>query len=135
MAAFIFVAASWQGPPANPKDRSVLLESDGNYWFLYRYFEGANLNHESELIDLYGGGEIDGYQLHRLETELRSALEDVGRKPEHWRVLTGWNEEPTIENEIWRDVGRDRMVQLINQLVWLVEFAKERRLKLICSGD
>jgi hypothetical protein len=135
MAACIFVADNWHASPANPGERGVILENDGYYWFLYRYFEGANLNHQSELIDLYGGDEIDGYQLHRLETELRTALEDVCRKPERWRVLTGWRNEAAIENEVWHEVERDKMVLLIQALLWLVEFAKDRHLKLICSGD
>jgi hypothetical protein len=71
MAALIYVAdASNLANPSSAAE-SVMLESDGIYWFLYRYFEGANLNHASELIDLYGGGTIEGYQLHRLRTELR----------------------------------------------------------------
>ena len=135
MAAFIFVADNWRAASASPRDRNVLLESDGYYFFLNRYFEGANLDHHEELIDLYGGREIEGYQLHRLETELITALEDVGRKPESWRVLTGWNIKPALENEIWREVERDRMIDLIEQLLWLTEFAKQHRLKLICSGD
>ncbi|HEV3383907.1 MAG TPA: hypothetical protein VG097_03780 [Gemmata sp.] len=137
MAAFIFVGENWESDSANPKDRSILLEDDGYYWFLYRYFEGAKLyhQHQSELVDLYGGGEIDGYQLHRLETELKSALEAVGHKPEQWRMLTGWNGEVAIENEIWKDVEKDKMILLIQRLLWLIEFAKERSLKLIVSGD
>jgi len=100
--------------PANPPDRSVLLGADGYCFFLYRYFEGANLDHRSELIDLYG---------------------DVSTKPERWLVLTGRNEHPALENEIWREVQREKMIQLIRQITWLIEFAKERKLKLICSGD
>jgi hypothetical protein len=136
MAAYIFVAESWREHPANPQERSVLLESDGYYWFLYRYFEGANIAHKSELIDLYGGGEIIGYQLHRLETELKSAEADVARKPDRWKVLVGWNgPEVAIETESWSEVERSKMTELVQRLLWLVDFAKESKLKLICSGD
>jgi len=141
MAAQIFVAKNEKSAAANPEGSSVLLEANGYYWFLYRYFGGANLDRSSELVDLYGDSEIDGYQLHRLETELSAALEDVSHKPERWRVLTGWDlrssakKEPAVENETWREVERERMVHLIRQLLWLIEFAKEQRLKLICSGD
>jgi hypothetical protein len=136
MAAFIFVAESWKAHPANPQERSVLLESNGYYWFLYRYFEGANVTHKSELIDLYDGGEITGYQLHRLETELRTAAEDVARKPDRWQVLIGWNgAEAAMDTENWSEVQRDKMSELIQRLLWLIDYAKDRKLKLICSGD
>jgi hypothetical protein len=135
--AVIYVAEDRQTTAVkNPEDRSVILEADGYYWFLYRYFEGANLNRRSgELIGLYDDAEIDGYQLYRLECELKSAAEDIRCKPERWRVLTGWNERPTPENEIWCEVERDKMIRLIEELLWLTEFARGGALKLICSGD
>lgn len=136
MAADIYVSEKWGANAVNPKERTVLLGSDGYYWFLYRYFEGANLNRQSELIDLYGEAEITGYQLHRLETELRTALEDVARKPERWQVLCGWNgTEIKLESENWVEVEREKMLALIQRLLWLIEFAKESNLKLICFGD
>jgi hypothetical protein len=134
--AVIYVAESSQtAVAANPQDRSVSLGADGYYWFLYRYFEGANLDRRSELINLYDDSEIDGYQLHRLEVELESAAENVRSKPDRWGVLTGWNARPALANEIWREVERDEMTRLIQKLLWLVEFARDRNLKLICSGD
>ena len=120
---------------ANPEDRTVSFKADGYYWFLYRYFAGANLDRRTELIDLYGDAEINGYQLHRLRVELESALTDVAQKQDRWLVLTGWNERPAIENEIWREVDRGEMVDLIQRLLWLINFAREQKLNLICFGD
>ena len=135
MAADLFVAESWKAPHANPDERAVAFEDDGYYCHLYRYFEGANLDRRHELIDLYGGGPIDGYQLDRLEDELRAALEDASHRAQTWRVLTGWNEHPARENEIWKEVEKQKLIDLIHSMLWLINFAKERNLKLICYGD
>jgi hypothetical protein len=89
MAAYIFTAPSWRSKPVHLNDKSVLFDDDGYYWHLYRYFEGANLDKREELVDLYGGREIDGYQLDRLEDELVAALRDTATKPNQWHVLTG----------------------------------------------
>ncbi len=97
--------------------------------------EGANLDKCEELVDLYGGAEIDGYQLDRLQDELRAASQDAQAKPEQWRVLTGWEESQGRDNEIWRDVEKSKLLATIDQLLWLIDFAKERHLKLIVSGD
>ena len=69
--------------PANPPERSVWLDSNGCYWYLYRYFEGAKVQRTEELIDLYGSAEIDGYELDRLEDELIAARR---RKPQTQRM-------------------------------------------------
>jgi hypothetical protein len=136
MAATIYVADNWRArAPANPQEHSVLLDDDGYYWHLYRFFEGANLDRREELIDLYGGREIDGYQLDRLEDELNSALQDATRRPEKWHVLTGWHDHPSRQNEILREIDRGTLVELIRKLLWLVAFARETKLKVICSGD
>jgi hypothetical protein len=135
MAADIFVAESWKAARANPSAKALVFEDDGYYWHLYRYFEGANLDRRHELIDLYGGGEIIGYQLDRLEDELNSALADASCKPAEWRVLTGWNERPARENEIWREVERETLIEMIHRMLWLIKFAREKNLQLFCSGD
>ena len=88
-----------------------------------------------ELIDLYGGAEIDGHELDRLEDELISAREDANRRPEEWKVLTGWNASPSRDNEIWRSVEKSEVLEIIGKLMWLVDFAKSNKLKLIVSGD
>jgi len=136
MAAEIYVAQSSNDyPPRNPPDRSVWMEDDGYYWHLYRFFEGANLDRRRELIDLYGDAEFSGYQLDRLEDELQVALKDAHQKPAKWSVLTGWSDHPSRENEIWREVDREKMLDLITQLLWLVSFAKDSSLQIICTGD
>jgi len=75
----------------------LLLNDDGYYWFLYRYFEAANLDRGAELIDLYGGAELAGYQLERLAEELQQALRDVEAGPAEWNGLgrlVGDGEDP-----------------------------------------
>jgi hypothetical protein len=113
-----------------------MLESDGVYWFLYRYFEAANLDRATELIDLYGGATIEGYQLHRLRTELEQARQDVQAKPQSWRVLLGWtSERRTVETEDWRTVQKGDVLRTIEQLLALTRCAESSDLKLVCSGD
>ncbi|GAG14635.1 unnamed protein product, partial [marine sediment metagenome] len=97
--------------------------------------EGANLDHHNELVDLYGGTEIDGYQLDRLEDEMKTALEDVKHKPDQWKILTGWNKCPARENEIWCVVDKMGIIEIIQRLLQLIAFARTRKLKLIVSGD
>jgi hypothetical protein len=116
---------------------SVVLEDDASYWFLYWYFEAANLSfRQSELIDLYNDSVIEGYQLHLPCSELEEAVADVAAKPERWKVRTGWEKgilDP--EHEIWREVDREELTLLIQQLLGLVTKAQLTGLKLVCSGD
>jgi hypothetical protein len=136
MAASIYVAGSWRdGAMAHPPELAVWLDDAGIYWFLYRYFEAANLDRSRELIDLYGSAELDGYQLDRLEVELRSARQDVQFKPDQWEVLTGWNDTPAQENEIWQTVHKYEVLDCIDRLLALIDLARTQRLKLIVSGD
>jgi hypothetical protein len=137
MAANIYVAENFRASCANPPERSVWLDDTACYWHLYRYFEGAKVKAQrtEELIDLYGGAEIDGYELDRLEDELIAARDDASHKPSEWKVLTGWNESPARENEIWRVVKKTELLEIIAKMMWLIDFARENKLKLIVSGD
>lgn len=135
MAADIYVAENCRATRANPPERAVWLDDTGCYWHLYRYFEGAKVQRTEELIDLYGGAEIDGYELDRLEDELIAAREDASHKPNEWKVLTGWNESPSRENEIWRVVKKTELLEIIAKMMWLIDFARKNKLKLIVSGD
>ena len=135
MAASIYVAENCRADRANPPERSVWLDDTGCYWHLYRYFEGAKVQRTEELIDLYGGAEIDGYELERLEDELIAARDDASHKPSEWKVLAGWNESPARENEIWRVVKKTELLEIIAKMMWLIHFARENKLKVIVSGD
>lgn len=114
----------------------VTFNDDGYYWFLYRYFESANLErHKGELIDLYDGGVIEGYQLHRLRTELEQAMQDVAHKPDSWQVLVGWQGgSVSAETEDWRKVEKLEVLDLINSLLALISSSSATR-KLVCDGD
>ncbi len=135
MAANIFVAENFDAARVNPSECSVWLDSTACYWHLYRYFEGAKVNRTEELIDLYGGAEIDGYELDRLEDELIAAREDANHKPDEWKVLSGWNHSPSRENEIWQVVNKSELLEIIGKMLWLIQCAREKKLKLIVSGD
>jgi hypothetical protein len=136
MAALIYLADPENGNKPSPVVPSILLDSGGEYWFLYRYFESANLDRRTELIDLYGGAVIEGYQLQRLQTELELALEDTKRKPESWHVLVGWSsDKPSIETEDWRPVTKSAMLSLIASLLEMVRYSATSGLKLMSSGD
>ena len=135
MAADIYVAESFRATRANPPERSVWLDDTACYWHLYRYFEGAKVQRTEELIDLYGGAEIDGYELDRLKDELIAAREDANYKSNEWKVLTGWNESPARENEIWRVVKKTELLEINAKMMWLIDYARMNKLKLIVSDD
>src|SRR5688572_10638153 len=114
MAALLYLADARNRDKPDPAVSAILLEDNAAYWYLYRYFEGANLDRRTELIDLYGGTVVEGYQLHRLQTELELALDDTERKPSSFDVLVGWsNEKPSVETERWQRVEKVEVLALI----------------------
>jgi len=136
MAAYIYIAKVDDLDVALSGHKTLLLESTSEYWFLYRYFESANLDHRHELIDLYGGGPIDGYQLIRLKEELKNALIDAEARPQKWKVLTGWDgEKPSSETEIWKEAEKDKVISIIESLNNMIDECKQNGLVLVCSGD
>lgn len=136
MAAALYLARPSEIQKPTDVVPPVVLDSNGYYWFLYRYFESANLEqHKGELIDLYGGGVIEGYQLHRLKCELEQALQDVQHRPETWKVLAGWTgTNVSVETEDWKIVEKPEMIRVITALLALVRGASDS-LKLVCDGD
>jgi hypothetical protein len=138
MAATLYLASAETLSRATDAASPLVLGDDsGCYWFLYRYFEAANLQrHKGELIDLYGGDSvIEGYQLHRLITELEQAFTDVQHKPDTWNVLVGWTGPAvSVETEDWRTVNRPEVLSTITSLLTLARGASSLR-KLVCSGD
>jgi len=135
MAAFNYLANSDLDKPI-PGTPTLLLDSSPEYWFLYRYFESANLDRRHELIDLYGGGVIAGYQLHRLRTELELALSDVENKPDAWNVLVGWDSEDiSKETETWRTVSKNKVRSIIQTLLDMIQYSETYGVKFITSGD
>jgi len=135
MSAFNYLANEDLDKPI-PGAPSLTLDSSPEYWFLYRYFESANLDRRHELIDLYGGGVIEGYQLHRLRTELELARSDVEAKPEQWSVLVGWTEESAlIETEDWRTVNKSEVNSIIQTLLDMIKYSEAHGAKFVTSGD
>ena len=135
MSAFNYLANEDLDRPI-PGAPSLTLDSSPEYWFLYRYFESANLDRRHELIDLYGGAVIDGYQLYRLRTELELARSDVEAKPDSWNVLVGWTAEPaSAETEDWRAVSRHKVAEIIQTLLDMIQYSEEHGVKFVTSGD
>lgn len=137
MAAEIVVAPSLSSVTRESLNNCVVLEGDGKYWFLYSYFQAANLPHkEHELIDLYSDSEISGYQLDRLIEKLSEARADTVNKPDRWEVVIGWNDSTiSKETELRSSVERVDMIVLIDRLLSLANEARERGLKLVSIGD
>jgi hypothetical protein len=134
MAADIWVGERWDVD--GPTGPTVHLDDNGYYWFLYRYFEAANIDRRDALIDLYGDAEIDGYQLARLKDELKLALTDVTHRRDVFRVLVGWKgDTKSRETEIRVEIERDKLLALIDQLLDLVRDARDRDLRLLVVGD
>jgi hypothetical protein len=107
------------------------------YWFLHRYFVHADLEPGSfSFLNLYEDTEIQGYQLHRLEAELRQASEDIRSKPPVFRVLMGWKgTEKTVESEDWQDVRTVDIEKALNEFLSLIVEAKRTSLSLWAIGD
>jgi hypothetical protein len=99
----------------------VPLWHDGYYWFLFRYFEAAKLQHGGDsLIDIYGKRELEGYLLVRFLREMERALDDVLHKPATWRVQTGWRGDAvSLEAERWEEVEKVEMLNLITGIIRL----------------
>ncbi len=111
------------------------FEDDGKYWFLNRYFEAANLDSTTPLMDLYGSVSIEGYQLDRLEDELKSVLLDVVGRPEQWPVLTGWSGKPSRSNEIWKTAEKHVVISATQQLLSMIQTARDTGVKIFGAGD
>lgn len=136
MAVFIYLASPEDLEKPIPDAPTLLLGSSPEYWFLYRYFEAANLDRRHELIDLYGGGPIEGYQLHRLRVELEQAQSDIEAKPEAWDVLVGWKGEvASRETEDWRSVDKSSVGAIVRGMLDMIQRAEEHNVKLVTSGD
>lgn len=136
MAAVLYIADSFEAPPI-PGCAQVLLGDSASYWFLYRYFEAAKLPlRKEELIDLYGGAEISGYQLDRLIDELELAASDVSVWASPRNVLLGWNSE-LVERKTERrqELKKEDALKVIGSILALAREAKAQGRKLISSGD
>lgn len=137
MAADIFAGKSVRDQEAIRSDSTIHFDdSSPYYWHLYRYFESARLpTTRGELIDLCGEREIDGYELARLREALAVARNDLTWRPESWEVVTSWDRNIAPETEIRRPVEKQRMLDLIDRLVSLIDHCQKSGLKLCFSGD
>jgi hypothetical protein len=92
------------------------------YWFLHRYFVQADLSPgDFSFLNPYEDTELQGYQLHRLKTELEIARLDLSGRSGSFRVLTGWlGEVRSLEAEDWKIVQVEELDQIISQLLELL---------------
>jgi hypothetical protein len=107
------------------------------YWLLHRYFVHTDLNPGGfDFMNMYEDTEINGYQLHRLKTELKEALRDLSARPSTFPVLTGWlGTEKTRGAEDWREVDREKAARVIESLLSLIDEAIKDGSRLFAIGD
>ena len=107
------------------------------YWFLHRYFVHADLEPGSySFLHPYEDTELNGYQLHRLSTELKQALVDLSAYPESFEVLVGWvGTKKTLESEEWRQVDKPDAYLTINRMLDLIVEAQKKEMSLWAIGD
>lgn len=131
----IYLAGDLQEARQQHSPPLLTLEFDAYYSFLHRYFENAQLDRRHEFIDPQAGAVLEGYQLDRLEDELRGALIDITRRPyETWNVLVGWNSRDIgRDSEVWQPVEKRKLAELIHNLLGLIMRARDTQLKLILS--
>ncbi len=79
---------------------------------------------------------MQGYQLHRLDSELRQALEDIRFKPSDFKVLIGWKgTEKSVDTEDWQDVQSNELEKVVKELLSLIDEAKRTSMSLWAIGD
>lgn len=107
------------------------------YWFLHRYFVQADLNPgDYSFLNCYEDTELQGYQLHRLKTELELARLDLSTRVGEVRVLTGWlGETKSLKAEDWKMAQTEELTQTVSQLLELVAEAQTQNKLLFAMGD
>lgn len=107
------------------------------YWFLHRYFVHADLESGSySFLNPYEDTEINGYQLHRLKTELVQVLVDISAYPETFKVLVGWaGNDKSLESEDWKVLERKVAETTTKELLDLIKEAQQKDLSLWAIGD
>ena len=107
------------------------------YWFLHRYFVQADLEPGNySFLNLYEDTEMNGYQLHRLKTELDQASIDISTYPETFKVLIGWyGTEKSLESEDWKEVEKKNAQATIKRFLNLIDVAEQKGWSLWAIGD
>ena len=107
------------------------------YWFLYRYFTLASLERgDFSFLNLWDDTELNGYQLHRLKSELQGALLDLSARPISFPVLVGWSGQvPCAEVEEWETVSRSQVECTVHALLELIDEAVRSGRTIFAVGD
>lgn len=107
------------------------------YWFLYRYFLLASLERDdSSFLNLWDDSELNGYQLHRLKSELQGALLDLSARPMSFPVLVGWSGQVRCtETEQWETVSRSQVERTIHKLLEMLTEAIHSGHSIFAMGD
>ena len=107
------------------------------YWFLHRYFVHADLEPGNySFLNPYEDTQLNGYQLHRLKTELEQALTDLSAYPGTFKVLVGWTgTRQSVESEDWKEVERESAETTIKAFLDLINEAAQKGWSLWAIGD
>lgn len=135
MAAFVYIASPDNLDNAIEGTPDILFEESAEYWFLYRYFESANLDPRNELVDLYGGATISDYQMERLLAELENAEHDAKTRDSEWPVLVGWDGTREQSTERWENASREKVLRQIDTLRTMISIARKGSYVIVSSGD
>ena len=114
------------------------MDNDGYYIFLYPLLESL-ANSSGKYIDLYGDATFKGDELVFLEVLIREAEQLISDKPEKWSVLIGTeyypNQKESKPKEIYGEVVKKKMVNLLNNMNSLIKEARETNNSIIFFGD
>jgi hypothetical protein len=114
-------------------------EDGGYYWYLYPVFTEI-VEKTGQMIDLYGDAEFRGEHLQELRRALEEARWDAEKQPDQWTVYVGTacmpNATPPMPPfEVYKDVERTKLIQLLDSLLALIDRATQNDRTLILIGD
>jgi hypothetical protein len=136
MACYVHLATSPISHSLTKGQPGFLVDDTPEYWFLYPYFETANMDTSTDLIDLYGGRQINKDQLIRLERELLRALSEINSCDEALLALVSWSgDRNAAVMGRWEIVKRDNLINLINSFLSIIADSKATGLSVVLSGD
>lgn len=108
-----------------------------SYAFFTRYFQDARLDwSDDNFLGYWGGTDLSGYQLVRLRQVLDDAVSDLSARPQNFRIFSGWSgQAKKQENEIWKEVDRDVLIEITRGIVSAIELACSTTDRIEAVGD
>ncbi len=111
-----------------------MLYDEGYYWFLHPLFEKL-LAETDQYIDLYGDARFEGFALDALERMLADAAKQVRKQPPRWKVYIGTQGYQGKRSELYYEVEKSRLLDLLSQWKAVIARAKELSRAVVCFGD